>query len=131
MTPSRDVALEGLVVSGLGEGSSFTELEWARDAFREQLGFEPWPGTFNIELDNRRWAEALGEAGSGIEILPPEGFCAARCYRAVLAGTLNGAVVLPDVEGYPLNKIEFLAPVGVRQELGLSDGDKVEILVRL
>lgn len=129
MTPSRHVALKGRVVSGLGEGSAFTELGWARDAFREQLGFEPWPGTFNIELDDRRWAEALGEAGSGIEISPPEGFCAARCYRAVLGGALSGAVVVPEVEGYPLNKIEFLAPVGVREELGLSDGDRVEILV--
>ncbi|MHA1107761.1 MAG: DUF120 domain-containing protein [Alphaproteobacteria bacterium] len=36
-------------------------------------------------------------------------------------------MVLPEVPGYPAPKLEMIAPVGVRDILGIADGDPVTI----
>ncbi|MFQ5828757.1 MAG: DUF120 domain-containing protein [Candidatus Methylomirabilia bacterium] len=119
--------ISGRVVSGRGEGSRFTELEW----FRGQLGFIPYPGTLNLEVRGRGW-EALRRTlarEKGIPIVPPEGFCAAKCFRVVVNDTLEGAAVFPEVPNYPPDKLEIVAPHPVRERLGLRDGDRVRVRV--
>lgn len=130
---SSELTLVGTVVSGSGEGARFTALEWARAAFEQQLGFEPWPGTLNLQVIGTGWAEALRRSGpeSGIPIVPPDGYCAARCFPALVAGRIHGAVVRPEVDGYPDDKLELLAPVFLRRALELADGDTVELHVTL
>ena len=128
-----ELTLVGTVVSGSGEGARFTALEWARAAFEQQLGFEPWPGTLNLQVTGTEWAEARHRSGpeSGIPVVPPEGYCAARCFPALVAGRIHGAVVRPEVDGYPNDKLELLAPVFLRRTLELADGDTVELRVTL
>ena len=41
------------------------------------------------------------------------------------------AVILPDVDGYPADKLEIVAPMAVRQELNLRDGDRMQLRVRI
>ncbi|HEY9246225.1 MAG TPA: DUF120 domain-containing protein, partial [Candidatus Methanoperedens sp.] len=43
--------LSGKVITGLGEGQYYIALEGYRTQFRERLGFDPFPGTLNIRLD--------------------------------------------------------------------------------
>ena len=54
----------------------------------------------------------------------------ARAYPVTVAGTIDGAIVVPEVEGYPPAQVEIIAPVGVREALGIEDGDPVEIEVK-
>ncbi|MEM2535466.1 MAG: DUF120 domain-containing protein, partial [Candidatus Hadarchaeales archaeon] len=55
--------LEGVVVSGLGEGSYYVKQEGYRKQFQEQLGFVPFPGTLNVKLNgsSRQAREVLQE----------------------------------------------------------------------
>ena len=53
--------------------------------------------------------------------------CDARCYKALIAGHIEAAIILPEVAGYPDNQIELVAAIAVRQALGLSDGALVVI----
>jgi CTP-dependent riboflavin kinase len=127
------VELEGVVCSGLGEGRRFTRLGWAEAAFRAKLGFAPYPGTFNLLMRGAGWQEARRRllAGEGLLIVPPAGFCSARCYPLRLADCVAGAAVFPDVPGYPLDKMEVVAPVSVRETLGVSDGATVKLRVEI
>lgn len=123
--------LEGKLCSGLGEGSAFTQLDWVVREFREKLGFIPHPGTLNLSLTGDAWQQAstLLRQTDGIAINPPPGFCAAKCFEVVLNERVKGAVVLPEVSGYPAGKLEIVAPVPVRQELSVRDGDCVKLRI--
>lgn len=125
--------LEGTLCSGLGEGAMFTGLDWVAREFREKLGFAPYPGTVNLSLKGDAWTLArrrLNQA-AGIPITPPPGFCAAKCFAVVINDSIAAAAVLPDVAGYPADKFEIVAPVAVRQNLQLRDGDRVRLRLEL
>ncbi|HXV99308.1 MAG TPA: DUF120 domain-containing protein, partial [Anaerolineae bacterium] len=68
-----NLALSGQVVTGLGQGAGFTQLDWAREQFIEKLGIDPYPGTLNLRLsqaaDLARWIEV--KASAATLIIPP------------------------------------------------------------
>ena len=131
VTEAETIALVGAACSGLGEGASFTQLDWVRQEFLVKLGFEPYPGTFNLLMRGAAWEEARSMLAreSGIAIAPAPGFCAAKCFHVVVAGRITGAVVFPEVADYPPEKFEVISAVPVRQTLGLADGDEVSVSV--
>jgi CTP-dependent riboflavin kinase len=123
------VELEGVASSGLGEGTRFTRLAWARTQFRAKLGFEPVDGTFNLHMQGEAWRRARErlDREPGIPIEPPPGSCAAKCFRVRLDGRVPGAAVFPEVAGYPADKLEVLAAESVRDALGVHDGQTVRL----
>lgn len=124
--------LEGEVCSGLGEGSLFTQLDWVRSVLHAQLGFEPWPGTLNLQIQTADWyraRKALMHSG-GIGITPAAGFCGAVCFPVKLSSDIRGAVIFPALIQYPLNRFEILAPASIRQQLKLLDGDWLSLKVK-
>ncbi|RLI37131.1 hypothetical protein DRO55_02030 [Candidatus Bathyarchaeota archaeon] len=123
------LSLRGRVCSGVGRGASFLRMGWVREQFVEKFGFEPYPGTLNLNV-SREETRLLGEF-RGIEITPKEGFRSGRCFRAVVMGKIPGVVVKPEVEGYPSNLLEIAAPICLREELNLKDGDEVEVTILL
>ena len=123
--------ITGRLASGVGEGRHFTRLDWARERFVAGLGIDPFPGTLNLILDDpaerAKW-RAL-RTGPGVRVDPPDpGGCGARCYPMRLAGIALAAVV-PEVPGYPDDRIELIAAVGLRAALGLADGAAVTLEV--
>ncbi len=128
---AKALVLVGAVCSGAGEGANFTQLEWVRREFLARLGFEPYPGTFNLRLHGTEWEAARRVLAQepGISINPVPGFCAAKCFHVVVAGRVTGAVVFPEVPGYPPEKFEVISAVPVRQTLGVKDGDEVTVSV--
>ena len=126
----------GTVCTGSGEGSTFMSLSWVQQILRERLGFVPYPATLNLRLDSEeevsRWKDVRARNG-GVRIPPPDpSFCAARCWhaRVLTAGggrEMRGAVLLPLVEDYPDDKVEFVAPERVKDSLGARDGDRLTL----
>ncbi len=116
-----------MVRRGRGQGNAFTQLDWVREQFRDKLGFEPYPGTLNVQVDDRA-ARAAAQTPPGILIEPatPE-YCAARCWRVRINGRVDAAWIVPDVPNYPDDLVELMAPVALREELGLAEGDAVLI----
>ena len=122
--------LHGKIATGLGKASGFTEVPWAKAAFRGVLGVDPYPGTVNIIVssteDLAAWARV--KANTGIVIKPPQpDWCDSFCYRAMIGGKIAAAIVLPDVTEYPATQVELIAAVNVRESLSLKDGDLVAI----
>lgn len=130
---SETIELQGVVTTGLGEGARFLALDWVRDECCRKLGFTPCPGTFNLHMRGLRWARALQRMRSvaGVALTPATGFCAARCFPVRLGGQLAAIGILPEVAGYPPDKFELIAPVNLREALGLVDGDAVSIQVEI
>jgi 2-phosphoglycolate phosphatase len=124
--------LVGQVVTGLGQGASFTQLDWVRQQFLTRLGIDPHPGTLNLHLDQpadqERWASL--KSNPHCLIMPPDpAWRQARGYPVRIAGRVPGAIILPDVPGYPETQLELIAALPLRQELALVDGERLTLEV--
>jgi riboflavin kinase len=122
--------ITGMVFSDLGRAASFMELDWVRESLRKNLGFAPHPGTLNVKLETDGAKElwrSIKSQDYGIEIAPPDAaHCQARCFLVTIEGknqgAVQGAVIVPEVEGYPADKLEVVAPVRLKDALEVADG---------
>ncbi len=134
MTMPKEVTLTGRVVTGLGQGTAFTQLPWARAEFAEGLGVDPYPGTLNLKLEDpdqlASWRGIWQQ--DGICIAPPSAdFCAAKGFKVLVADRFEGAIVFPLVPGYPDDTVEIIAPVHLKRSLGIDDGAVISVKVFL
>jgi riboflavin kinase len=121
--------VKGKVFSGSGEGARFIEIPWVRKQIAEKFGFIPYPGTLNIKLAEGIANSKLLKKAKAIEILPAEGFCRGRCFNACFMDTLKCAIVIPEVENYPEDILEVIAPINLREKFKLKDGDMVNVQI--
>jgi riboflavin kinase len=132
------LSLDGAVTSGMGEGKHYISLSGYMEQFRERLGYEPFPGTLNVELTAES-VRARGElealAGEATRIDGWEDgdrtFGPATCYAARVEAdgdTYDGAhVIEPERTHHDATQLELIAPVKLRDELDLSDGDDLTV----
>ena len=129
---SKILTIKGKVFSGSGEGAEFIELPWVKKQIVQRLGFVPYTGTLNIKLTVQSILikKSLKNANA-IEISPIKGFCRGRCFPVGFMQDLKCAIVIPEVENYPEDVIEVIAPVNLREKFKLKDGDMVEFRIML
>lgn len=130
------LALAGSVTAGAGEGRHYISLPGYNRQFAERLGYEPYPGTLNVELDeesSRSRSELAAVEGIPIDEWEDEErtYGSATCYVATLeadAGSVEPVhVIVPDRTHHDEDQIEVIAPQMLRDELGLADGDRVVV----
>ncbi len=128
----KTLRLKGAVSSGKSEGAEFTKLPWVKKQIAKKIGFNPYPGTLNLELtEEEALRKTLLDKAEAIEISPAPGFSAGRCFKADLRNSLRCAVVIPEIPNYPRDVVEVIAPANVREKLKLKDGDCVEVKILL
>lgn len=130
MSADGSLTLHGRVVSGLGVGAGFTQLDWARRQFIAEFGIDPHPGTLNLQLDSAVAGETWARIRHGPchRLLPDQpGGCGARGYPVRLAGRLPAAIIVPEVPGYPEQQLELISAVPLRRTLALQDGQRLEV----
>jgi CTP-dependent riboflavin kinase len=122
------------VVRGVGKAAFFTRLGWFRQQCVQQLGFDPYPGTLNVQVFKEHDAAvaALGEE-NGIALVPPNGQCCSARMVPVVVGGIRGAVIIPEakVRVHGESILEIVASMRLKGALGLTDGDAVAVTVRL
>jgi len=129
------VCIRGKIVSGIGEGKYYVGLEGYKRQFVEKLGFLPFLGTLNIKIPKEQmYFRRLLDEEEGILI---EGFKTAdrtfgdvKAFKCRIDG-VEGALIFPQRTHYNKEIIEVIAPVNLRERLGLKDGDEVEVEVFL
>lgn len=131
---SNKVVFKGKVVSGMGEGKYYTEQRGYVDQFKNKLGFVPYPGTLNVEIEyvERNKLRLLKNYGG---IVIDEFKTKNRTFGSVLClnATINnckGAIVLPKRSHYS-NILEFISPHYLREKLRLKDGGGVKMIIYL
>jgi len=132
------LSLDGTVTSGMGEGRHYISLSGYMEQFRDRLGYEPFPGTLNVDLtpeSARERAELEALAGDSTRIEGWEDgdrtFGPATCYAAHVeseGGTYDGAhVIVPERTHHDATQLELIAPVKLRDALDLDDGEGLTI----
>ena len=130
------IELTGRLASGEGVARHYTREAWARAAFMKTVGIDPFPGTLNVLIpegpDRADWLAARTKEGMLLPAPNPE-FCDGRLFRATLTSdsghSVKGAVVVPMVPGYPEDRIELIADIGLRDALGIADGDLLTVRI--
>ena len=124
--------ITGNIVSGVKKGAFFTNLEWVQEQCQTKLGFKPYAGTLNLEIDEQKipFFEALWQQSSIELVSPDSNFCNARVYPVSVMG-VSGAVVAPaeDVRAHAKNIIEIIAPISLKEALDVDDGDSVFLTI--
>ena len=124
----------GRIVTGLGKGAQFTQLDWARKAFEKNLGIDPFPGTLNAlitdEISKEKWSLIRHLPGILLQPHRPE-WCVARCFLSTIQDRIDAAIILPEVKSYPADQIELISALPIRETLGLGDGQVISIKVFL
>lgn len=127
----KKIEFSGKVFSGEGGGKKFVELEWVKRQINAVIGFTPYAGTLNIRLsDKSAGHRRLLENAASLTIRPAEGYSSGKLFKATM-GTLECAIVLPEVAGYPENVLEIIAPMNLREKFQLADGDEITVTVSI
>ncbi|WP_254831225.1 CTP-dependent riboflavin kinase [Haloglomus salinum] len=133
-----DVTLHGTVTAGMGEGRHYISLPGYMEQFVDRLGYEPFAGTLNVDLDE----ESVRERGR-MDALDPvridgweddeRTYGPAFCWPATIetdGGTYDPAhVIAPERTHHGDDQLEVIAPDRLRDELGLEDGEEITVRV--
>jgi riboflavin kinase len=129
--------LVGTVFSGLGEGAYYISMKGYKRQFVSKLGFEPYPGTMNLRLDSPVFRKIRRDLGAmkGIHI---DGFKdgkrtfgGAECFRALLNGKIEGAVLVIERTTHDDTVLEIISPANLREQFKLKDGDEMKVTISL
>ncbi|MEM1514590.1 MAG: DUF120 domain-containing protein [Candidatus Bathyarchaeia archaeon] len=129
----RSITIKGEVFSGLGEGAYYISQEGYKKQFIEKLGFDPYPGTLNLKISNGKglMLRTILDVHLGINIKgfrnKNRTFGSVKCFLATINDYERGAVVLAERSHYSEDVLEIIAPVCLREKLGLKDGDEVKV----
>lgn len=128
------IAIHGVVSSGMGEGGYYICQEGYMSQFQTKLGFKPFEGTFNVRIDSEDAGKLeVIRSTAGIVI---NGFsCDGRSFGNVIAykakiHNIECAIVVPDRSHYT-DIIEIICQYHLRRTLDLVDGDRVDIKIKL
>jgi riboflavin kinase len=128
------VPITGTVTDGMGEGKHYTSLAGYQRQFQEQLGYRPFPGTLNVEIDGETAARRGHiETLDGVPIVEWEDeertYDAATCYSTEIHAhgkSFDQAhILIPDRTHHDDRVVEVIAPVKLRDALSLESEDEV------
>ncbi|MGV8144923.1 MAG: DUF120 domain-containing protein [Methanothermobacter sp.] len=122
----------GFVISGTKKGGYFLSQKFYSEQFKEKLGFKPFPGTLNIQIqeENLEQIAKIPEEEIGI-IEGEEEFGTVKYIKASLNDTINGALVFPVKTQHPQDILEFIAKENLREKLNLKDGELVNLYINV
>jgi riboflavin kinase, archaea type len=123
----ESLKVSGTVVAGLGESASFLAIPWVNSQVVRILGFSPYCGTLNIDVQDPEIQKILKKLCDERILPEKEGFCDGLVCGGTIAGRYPCGVILPLVPGYPENILEVVAPVHLKEALQIEDGDGVEV----
>ena len=112
-----NTVLDGIVLSGLGEGHHFVSLDHYKKEIKEKLGFDAYHGTLNIKIDKHNLNALKNNDKTKIEGFKKDGkaFGSIQCYKAKI-NNINGSIIIPEFTKHKEEIIEFIAPVHVKSE---------------
>jgi riboflavin kinase len=123
---------EGDVASGLGRGEEFVALEGYAEQFQSKLGYEPYPGTLNLEVEAPVRDHLESEESILIEGWRDgdRSFGAVDCYPAEATERDESVpmhVIVPRLTDHDTSVVEIVSPVGLRERFDLEDGSSLRI----
>lgn len=129
------VELKGTLMSGMGEGAYYMSLRGYTEQFKSKIGYIPFPGTLNVQLDKKIHREAIKqfETLDGITIDSfsdgKRTYGWVKCFPAKLNQTINCQLIILERTHHDSSIIELISKSCIRKSGKLKDGSKVTIRI--
>jgi riboflavin kinase len=127
-----EIIFEGSVFSGLGEGAYYIRQDGYRKQFVEKLGFDPYPGTFNLRVRKEDQEDVRMLEVSPFILI--EGFTdgnrsfgPAKCFHGKIGDRFTCALIAPVRTHYEGDVVEIISSEYLREALHTKDGDMVKV----
>ncbi len=133
--PTIDV--DGKLVTGMGEGKYYMSLKGYTKQFSKKIGYIPFPGTLNIELEKKEQIESLRQL-TNLEGIKIDGFSDGKrtygwvkCFSCRINDKIDAEIILLERTHHDLSTIEIISKSEIRKKLGLKNGANVAIRVSI
>lgn len=124
--------IKGSVISGTKEGAYFMSQDVYTNQFKDKIGFNPFPGTLNIQVDEEKALKVCDTLKDHMgTIKGSKNFGDVKFIKATLNYKIKGALVFPVKTHHSTEILEFIAPDNLRKSLNLKDGDDVFIMIQI
>ncbi len=148
----KRVIIKGKIVTGMGEGSYYMSKKGYKDQFREKLGYEPFPGTLNVKLEEQIYKDIKREITSYPSIYihgfkdENRTFGWVKCYPTILIPgaqendkvwknnkqnyekmEIESSILLLERTHHNNSLVEVISPVCIKETASLKNGDIVTI----
>ena len=127
----KRMKIKGKITRGLGEGGYYISLEGYTKQFIDKIGFEPFPGTINLKLDDREQEKRI--MLRELEPIIIEGWKTSDrsfgdifAYRCRIDG-IEGAIVIPVRTHHGMDILEIVSLFDIKKKLRKKDGDQLEV----
>lgn len=146
------ILFKGKIVTGMGEGAYYMSLEGYKKQFHEKLGYEPFPGTLNVKLEDKHFMisrrDLIKHPSIHIEGFKNSDrtFGWVKCYAATIIQDSNVSeglnsnvneikerdvhVLLLERTHHDNSLIEVIGPQSIKEISNLKNGDDVIISIK-
>ncbi|MBD3398689.1 DUF120 domain-containing protein [Candidatus Micrarchaeota archaeon] len=126
-------SFNGKIVKGSDEGKYYVSLPQYKGKIKDAIGFAPFPGTLNIELDDSQIETRMAlreHKPIVIEGFKSKGrsFGPAELYPCTIGG-YSGALIFPFRSHHGLRILEIISPYDLTEKLPISTGSKITVEV--
>jgi riboflavin kinase len=137
----EDILIVGIVSSGMKEGAYYVAIKGYYEQFKDKLGFTPYKGTLNLELNDLNKQLLIENLDNKTPIIidgfkdtnSERSYGPVRCYDCYISRLedqskkINAAILRIERTHHKKNILEILAEPYLRDVLHLKDGDKIRI----
>ncbi len=148
----KPMLFKGKIVTGMGEGAYYMSLEGYKKQFQNKLGYEPFPGTLNIKIEDKNYLNSRKDLINYPSIYidgfknSDRTFGWVRCYPATISQETRLArgiaqsqatdisnevhVLLLERTHHNNNLIEVIGPLNIKESSNLKNGDDVVVKIK-
>ena len=133
-SPSH-LELDGLVISGLGEGAYYMSLNGYTKQFKVKIGYIPFPGTLNVKLNQLQATQIIQQIDDlDSVIIDPfsdgkRRYGWVKCFHATLNGSIKCELIRLERTHHDNSVIELVSKDNLRKSARLKTGSKVTIKI--
>jgi riboflavin kinase, archaea type len=148
----KPMLFEGKIVTGMGEGAYYMSLEGYKKQFQNKLGYEPFPGTLNVKIEDKNYLNSRKDLINYPSIFidgfknSDRTFGWVRCYPATISQetklcldmtqsqttdiSYDVHVLLLERTHHNNNLIEVIGPLNLKESLNLKNGDTIVVMIK-
>ena len=125
------IELQGVIVSGMGEGAYYMSLNGYTKQFKSKIGYVPFPGTLNVKLNQKEHVEAIRQFddfdGQKINSFSDgkRTYGWVKCFPAKLNKTTNCQLIRLERTHYDNSIIELISENNICKIKNLKIGSQV------
>jgi riboflavin kinase len=131
------IELQGVIVSGMGEGAYYMSLNGYTKQFKSKIGYVPFPGTLNVKLNQKEYVEAIRQFddfdGQKINSFSDgkRTYGWVKCFPAKLNKTTNCQLIRLERTHYDNSIIELISENNICKTKKLKIGSQVSIKIMI